>query len=143
MRGPKDVEGRGPGVYEVDKSWDGFKWLSVNEKSLSSIAFLRSARPESESCLVCACNFIPNEHRGFTIGLPHAGVLRELLSSDGAEFGGNGLHNAGAIVSRDKEYEGLPYSAQIDLPPLSTVYFEYIPERTDDEHEEGIQENTQ
>ena len=137
------IYSRCPALYEVDKSWDGFKWLSVNEKSLSSIAFLRSARPESESCLVCACNFIPNEHRGFTIGLPHAGVLRELLSSDGAEFGGNGLHNAGAIVSRDKEYEGLPYSAQIDLPPLSTVYFEYIPERTDDEHEEGIQENTQ
>ena len=137
------IYSRCPALYEVDKSWDGFKWLSVNEKSLSSIAFLRSARPESESCLVCACNFIPNEHRGFTIGLPHAGVLRELLSSDGAEFGGNGLHNAGTIVSRDKEYEGLPYSAQIDLPPLSTVYFEYIPERTDDEHEEGIQENTQ
>ena len=137
------IYSRCPALYEVDKSWDGFKWLSVNEKSLSSIAFLRSARPESESCLVCACNFIPNEHRGFTIGLPHAGVLRELLSSDGAEFGGNGLHNARTIVSRDKEYEGLPYSAQIDLPPLSTVYFEYIPERTDDEHEEGIQENTQ
>lgn len=137
------IYSRCPALYEVDKSWDGFKWLSVNEKSLSSIAFLRSARPESESCLVCACNFIPNEHRGFTIGLPHAGVLRELLSSDGAEFGGNGLHNARTIVSRDKEHEGLPYSAQIDLPPLSTVYFEYIPERTDDEHEEGIQENTQ
>lgn len=132
-----------PALYEVDKSWDGFKWLSVNEKSLSSIAFLRSARPESESCLVCACNFIPNEHRGFTIGLPHAGVLRELLSSDDAEFGGCGLHNVGTIASREEEHEGLPYSAQIDLPPLSTVYFEYIPERTDDEHEEGIQENTQ
>lgn len=132
-----------PALYEVDKSWDGFKWLSVNEKSLSSIAFLRSARPESESYLVCACNFIPNEHRGFTIGLPHAGVLRELLSSDDTAFGGSGLHNVGTIASREKEYEGLPYSAQIDLPPLSTVYFEYIPERTDDEHEEGIQKNTQ
>ena len=137
------IYSRCPALYEVDKSWDGFKWLSVNEKSLSSIAFLRSARPESESCLVCACNFIPNEHRGFTIGLPHAGVLRELLSSDDAEFGGCGLHNVGTIASREEEHEGLPYSAQIDLPPLSTVYFEYIPERTDDEHEEGIQENSQ
>ena len=132
-----------PALYEVDKSWDGFKWLSVNEKSLSSIAFLRSARPGSDSYLICACNFIPNENRGFTIGLPHAGVLRELLSSDDTAFGGNGLHNSKTIVSRKAEYEGLPYSAQIDLPPLSTVYFEYIPERMNDEHEEGIQENTQ
>ena len=132
-----------PALYEVDKSWDGFKWLSVNEKSLSSIAFLRSSRPGSDSYLICACNFIPNENRGFTIGLPHAGVLREFLSSDDTAFGGNGLHNSKTIVSRKAEYEGLPYSAQIDLPPLSTVYFEYIPERMNDEHEEGIQENTQ
>lgn len=131
-----------PALYEVDKSWDGFKWLNVNEKSLSSIAFLRSAKPESRSFIVCACNFIPNVHRGFTIGLPHAGVLREILSSDDAAFGGSGLHNAKVITAEKAEFEGLPYSAQIDLPPLSTVYFEYIPERMNDEHEEGIQENT-
>ena len=69
-----------PALYEIDGSWDGFKWLNVNEKSLSSIAFLRSAKPGSKSHIVCACNFIPNEHRGFTIGLPHPGTLRELLS---------------------------------------------------------------
>lgn len=131
-----------PALYEVDKSWDGFKWLNVNEKSLSSIAFLRSAKPESRSFIVCACNFIPNVHRGFTIGLPHAGVLREILSSDDAAFGGSGLHNVKVITAEKAEFEGLPYSAQIDLPPLSTVYFEYIPERMNDEHEEGIQENT-
>lgn len=131
-----------PALYEVEKSWDGFKWLNVNEKSLSSIAFLRSGRSESGSYLVCACNFIPNVHRGFTIGLPHAGVLREILSSDDAAFGGSGLHNVKVITAEKSEFEGLPYSAQIDLPPLSTVYFEYIPERMNDEHEEGIQENT-
>lgn len=133
---------KNPALYEVDKSWDGFKWLNVNEKSLSSIAFLRSAKPESRSFIVCACNFIPNVHRGFTIGLPNAGVLREILSSDDAAFGGSGLHNAKVITAEKAEFEGLPYSAQIDLPPLSTVYFEYIPERMNDEHEEGIQENT-
>lgn len=131
-----------PALYEVDKSWDGFKWLNVNEKSLSSIAFLRSGRPESGSYLVCACNFIPNVHLGFTIGLPHAGTLREVLSSDDAAFGGSGLHNSGIITAKKAEFEGLPYSAQVNLPPLSTVYFEYISERMTDEHEEGIQENT-
>lgn len=131
-----------PALYEVDKSWDGFKWLNVNEKSLSSIAFLRSGRPESGSFIVCACNFIPNAHPGFTIGLPHAGSLREILSSDDDAFGGCGLHNSDIITAKKAEFEGLPYSAQVDLPPLSTVYFEYIPERMNDEHEKGIQEDT-
>ena len=127
-----------PALYDCDKSWDGFKWLNVNDKDRSSIAFLRSARPENDSYLICACNFIPNEHRGFVIGLPESGVLREVLSSDDVRFGGSGLHNVKTIKSRSKPFCDLPYSAQIDLPPLSTVYFEYIPERMSDKNEEGI-----
>lgn len=127
-----------PALYDCDKSWDGFKWLNVNDKDRSSIAFLRSARPENDSYLICACNFIPNEHRGFVIGLPESGVLREVLSSDDVRFGGSGLHNETPIKSRSKPFCDLPYSAQIDLPPLSTVYFEYIPERMSDKNEEGV-----
>ena len=127
-----------PALYQVDNSWDGFKWLNVNEKSLSSIAFLRSGRCGSESYLVCACNFIPNENRGFIIGLPQAGTLREILSSDDERFGGSGLHNAELIHSSDTGFDDLPYSAAIDLPPLSAVYFEYIPERTAEKNEEAI-----
>ena len=127
-----------PALYDCDKSWDGFKWLNVNDKDRSSIAFLRSARPENDSYLICACNFIPNEHRGFVIGLPESGVLREVLSSDDVRFGGSGLHNEKPVKSRSKPFCDLPYSAQIDLPPLSTVYFEYIPERMSDKNEEGV-----
>ena len=127
-----------PALYDCDKSWDGFKWLNVNDKDRSCIAFLRSARPENASYLICTCNFIPNENRGFVIGLPENGVLREVLSSDDVRFGGDGLHNAEPIKSRSEPFCDLPYSAQIDLPPLSTVYFEYIPERMSDKNEEGV-----
>lgn len=131
-----------PALYECDKSWDGFKWLNVDDKSLSSIAFLRSAKPKSDSYLICACNFIPNEHRGFVIGLPQKGVLREVLSSDDVRFGGNGLHNADMIQSRKAPFNDLSYSASIDLPPLSAVYFEFIPERMTGKDEERIQSDT-
>ena len=131
-----------PALYECDKSWDGFKWLNVDEKSLSSIAFLRSAKPKSDSYLICACNFIPNEYRGFVIGLPQKGVLREVLSSDDVRFGGNGLHNADMIQSRKAPFNDFSYSASIDLPPLSAVYFEFIPERMTEKDEERIQNDT-
>ena len=127
-----------PAMYEVDKSWDGFTWLNVNEKDRSSIAFMRSGRPESGSFLVCACNFIPNVHRDFVIGLPYPGRLCEILSSDAEEFGGSGLHNEHVIYSRNTGFGGLMYSAEITLPPLSCVYFEYLPERNTDRDEEGI-----
>lgn len=131
-----------PALYEIDNSWDGFKWLNVNDNALSSIAFLRSARPEQNSYLICACNFIPNEHKNFIIGLPMPGRLREILSSDDVKFGGSGLHNAKTIRSRDTGFDDLPYSASIDLPPLSVVYFEYIPERMAEKNEKAVQKHS-
>ena len=124
-----------PALYEVDKSWDGFKWLNVNERSRSSIAFMRLGK--SESYVVCACNFIPNEHRDFLIGLPEKGALREILSSDDILYGGEGRHDDGITKSLDTGFCDMPYSARINLPPLSAVYFEFIPERNEND-EKGI-----
>lgn len=125
-----------PALYAEDKSWDGFKWLNVNEKNRSAIAFMRMAE-NSESYIVCACNFIPNEHFDFLIGLPEKGTLREILSSDDTAFGGKGMHNKDVIQSGGEGFCGLPYSARINLPPLSAVYFEFIPERNGKD-EKGI-----
>lgn len=123
-------------LYEIDKSWDGFTWLNVDDRDRSSIAFLRSG---FGSYLVCACNFIPNEHRGFVIGLPHKGILRLVLSSDEERFGGSGKEIKTEINAKKVPFNSLPYSARIDLPPLSTVYYEYSPERMDTDDEKRIQ----
>ena len=69
------------------------------------------------------------------VGLPEKGTLREILTSDAFEFGGSSLHNVAEIKSRNEGFCEHPYSAKIDLPPLSCVYFEFISERTVDGEE--------
>ncbi len=121
-------------LYAIDGSWEGFRWLNVNEKNRSAAAFMRT---DGEKFLICACNFIPTLHEGFVVGLHCRGTLREILSSDDVKFGGSGLHNSFAIISRSEGFCEYPYSARINLPPLSCVYFEFIPERIERD-EEGI-----
>ncbi|MDO4816520.1 MAG: 1,4-alpha-glucan branching protein GlgB [Bacillota bacterium] len=123
-----------PPLYRIDNSWDGFRWLNVNEKNRSAIAFMRT---DGNKYIICACNFIPTEHIGFVAGLPAAGALREIFSSDDVKYGGNGLHNSNLIMSRPEAFCEFPHSARLNLPPLSCVYFEFIPERTD-LNEEGL-----
>ena len=70
-------------MYEIDKSWDGFKWLNVDDRDRSSVAFLRTGITAGRGkYLVCVCNFTPVTYEGFVIGLPMPGRLREILSSD-------------------------------------------------------------
>ena len=113
-----------PAMYMIDRSWDGFKWLNVNDNQRSSVAFIRLA-PEQDSYLVCACNFTPVRYDDFVISLPAPGTLKEILSSDEERFGGHGIKNEGIIKSIDEPFFEMNYSAKITLPPMSTVYFEY------------------
>ena len=59
------------------------------------------------------------------VGLPQGGSLTELLNSDDVKFGGSGIGNAAPIEVVDEPFESQPCSAQLTLPPLSAVYFEY------------------
>ncbi|MBQ7472841.1 MAG: 1,4-alpha-glucan branching protein GlgB [Oscillospiraceae bacterium] len=114
--------------YRCDNSWDGFRWLNVNDRDRSTIAFLRTY-PGAESSIVCVCNFTPNRYEEFVIGLPQAGTLREILNSDDERFGGNGAKNTGLINSHHIGFLDMEYSAKITVPPMSCVYFRYRPKK--------------
>ncbi len=117
-----------PALYAVDRSWDGFKWLNVDDSGRSSVAFLRSA-PEQDSYLVCVCNFTPVQYNGFVIGLPQPGTLYEVLSSDDVRYGGKGNLNAKLIYTRKESFLDMQYSAEFDLPAMSALFFRYRPRK--------------
>ena len=82
--------------YRCDNSWDGFRWLNVNDRDRSTIAFLRTY-PGAEHGIVCVCNFTPNRYDEFVIGLPQAGTLREVLNSDDERLPSHRLFGYGAF----------------------------------------------
>ena len=114
--------------YRCDNSWDGFRWLNVNDRDRSTIAFLRTY-PGAEHGIVCVCNFTPNRYDEFVIGLPQAGTLREVLNSDDERFGGSGVKNSGTIYSHHIGFLDMEHSAKITVPPMSCVYFRYRPKK--------------
>ena len=123
-----------PALYRVDRSWEGFTWLNVNDSARSSVAFLRSSESDG-SYVVCAFNFTPVRYDNFVIGLPAPGTLREILNSDNTIFSGSGCGNPETVISEDKPFTDFRWSAGITLPPLSAVFFEYIPGNKNDDME--------
>jgi len=114
--------------YRCDNSWDGFRWLNVNDRDRSTIAFLRTY-PGAEGGVICVCNFTPNRYDEFVIGLPQAGTVKEILNSDDERFGGGGGRNEGKIHSHHSGFLDMEYSAKITVPPMSCVYFRYRPKK--------------
>ena len=122
-------------MYRVDKSWDGFRWLNVDDRDRSSVAFLRSSEKDG-SYLVCVCNFTPVRYDDFVIALPVAGTLHEVLNSDDERFGGGGVGNPRAIKTEKKPFLDMQYSAKLTLPPMASVMFSFKPRRK--KNEKGI-----
>lgn len=117
-----------PPMYEIDNSWEGFKWLNVDDNERSCIAFLRLAKDGNQwDYIVCACNFTPVDYEDFQIALPVYGKLTEVLTSNDKKYGGNGKGNLEPVLTDCEPFLDMNYSARIKLPGLSCIYFHFIP----------------
>ncbi|MBR6165176.1 MAG: 1,4-alpha-glucan branching protein GlgB [Clostridia bacterium] len=110
-----------PALYRIDDSWDGFKWLNVNDNQRSAVAVMRS--DGEDSTIACAVNFTPQPYLNYRISLPYACELTEILNSDRAEFGGSNLYNGTVLHTEEIPQEEHPFSCEIVLPPLAAVFF--------------------
>lgn len=115
-----------PALYANDKSWDGFRWLNVNDSSRSSVSFMRMY---DDSYIAVVLNFTPVTYEGFRIGLPQEGNLKLLLNSDDEQFGGKGSEVDKKLKSVNGAFADLPCFAELTLPAMSALFYEFKPKR--------------
>ena len=111
-----------PAFWAVDCSWEGFRWLNVDDADRSSVAFLRT--DDMDDTVVCACNFTPKTWT-FQIALPGPGRLTRLLSSDDYQYGGTGAPLPQVISYNSEPFLDGNCSAFLELPPLSCTYYSF------------------
>ncbi len=107
-------------LYEVENSWEGFRWLVVDDSAQNIIAFARF--DERGRALIAVINFSPVMREHYRIGVPQEVGYEEILNSDAAEFGGSGVMNPGPLTAEPVEMHGCPQSLSITVPPLAAVY---------------------
>ena len=113
-----------PALHARDCEPEGFRWIVVDDMSQSVLAWLRYGGPDDKPVAVI-CNFTPVPRPGYRIGLPEAGVWRELFNSDALQYGGSGLGNLGRVEARDAPSHGFPASADILVPPLAAIMLQH------------------
>ncbi len=113
---------REPALYEVDDQYSGFDWIDILDAESSVIAFARYAK-NREDAIIFACNFTPVPRTGYRLGVPRAGLYREIFNTDSAMFAGSNLGNNGAVLAEEIPSHGRPASLTITLPPLAVVAF--------------------
>jgi len=111
---------REPALYEIEDSWEGFRWIEFRDTEQSVLVFLRQAKDPHEFVVV-VCNFTPVPRYNYRIGVPEAGRYHEILNSDAGHYWGSNLGNLGAKESEPIPFSGQQHSLSLTLPPLSTL----------------------
>jgi 1,4-alpha-glucan branching enzyme len=110
-----------PALHARDNEPTGFKWIEANDALNSVLAFLRT---DGEDEVLCVFNFTPMPRENYRIGVPHAGVWRELLNSDARDYGGSGWGSLGLVETAPVGFHGRPHSLILTLPALGAVFLE-------------------
>ena len=108
-----------PQLWEVDYSWNGFKWISNDDFEQNIIAFKRISKRGDE--LIAIVNFSPAERHNYLIGA-EKGIYTEIFNSNNKEYGGTGTGNKDKIISLSNSIHGYDFSISLTLPPLSIVF---------------------
>lgn len=117
-----------PPMWQIDQSWDGFRWINESDRENSVLSYMRIAK-DGGKIIVCA-NFTPVTRDKYRINVPSAGEYEVVFNTDRKRFGGS-------TAAHKRKYKAkpcggdLPYMIEIDLKGLSCVYIKQCTEDAD------------
>lgn len=110
-------------LYEMDCSFDGFKWIVVDDKEQNVASF---ARYDKEgNFIIVVLNFSPTPRSDYRIGVGKKGVYVEELNSECKKYGGNASFKA-EYETIDEARHGEEQSIALELKGNSAVFIKWI-----------------
>lgn len=114
-----------PALHARDCEPEGFEWIIANDHANSIIAWARHA-PDSPPVVVIS-NFTPVPRTPYRMPMPAAGRWIERINTDAGWYSGSNIGNQGVINATEGNEYGYPATAEIVLPPLSTLILQFDP----------------
>lgn len=105
-------------LHELDHSWEGFEWVSLDDKDNSVIAYMRKAPSQK---VLCIFNFTPQILHNYVLHIPHATGLKLIFNSDSIYYSGSNCL-VGYECAKSDGFDTIKLS--LTIPPLSALIFD-------------------
>jgi len=118
-----------PALYTRDFEQEGFTWIDCSDNRHSVVSFIRRGTDPNDF-VVTVCNFTPQPHSHYRIGVPEPGFYTELFNSDASQYGGSNMGNLGGKWTDEWWFHNYPNSLDLCLPPLSVLILKLDRQKT-------------
>ncbi len=113
-----------PALWQIEDSWDGFRWINPNDADHNVLTFLRMGKKKADT-LLCVLNFAGRAWGYYRVGVPEAGEYQILLNSDDKAYGGGGMLRKKTYKAQAEPWDGFSHSIVLKLPPLSCLFLQH------------------
>ncbi len=110
-----------PAMWQIDYSWEGFSWISNDDRDQSIIAFKRTDRDQND--VIAICNFVPVTRENYKLGLPEYGEYELVFNTDSVDFGGDGVEAKTLVKTSLEPMHGFQQSGEFTIPAMSVMYY--------------------
>lgn len=92
-----------PALYGCDTGWDGFEWVSVDDRERGIIAYIRTGLDDGER-VMCVLNFTALPAESYRLRLNKPAGFTRLLSTSEERFGGWDREQDRTVLSSMDEF---------------------------------------
>ncbi|MCI8421169.1 MAG: 1,4-alpha-glucan branching protein GlgB [Clostridia bacterium] len=105
-------------MYYLDTTYDGFKWICVDDNIQNIVSFVRSDGEGNYT--IAVVNFSPVKRENYRMGVPEKRAYKVVLNSDDKKYGGES--DKMSFTAQKGEMHGYPYHIEMTIPGNSVMY---------------------
>ena len=113
-------------LWELDTSWDGFRWVNEADSENSVLSYIRRGRHAADNVVVVA-NFTPVERPIYKIGVPLAGEYEVVFHSSAVKYGGNKRITKKVYKTKNMQFSDMMYTIEVAIDGNSVMFLKKKP----------------
>lgn len=113
-------------LWELDTSWDGFRWVNEADSENSVLSYIRRGRHAADNVVVVA-NFTPVERPIYKIGVPLAGEYEVVFHSSDVKYGGNKRITKKVYKTKNMQFSDMMYTIEVAIDGNSVMFLKKKP----------------
>ena len=113
-------------LWELDTSWDGFRWVNEADSENSVLSYIRRGRHAADNVVVVA-NFTPVERPIYKIGVPLAGEYEVVFHSSAVKYGGNKRITKKVYKTKNIQFSDMMYTIEVAIDGNSVMFLKKKP----------------
>ena len=113
-------------LWELDTSWDGFRWVNEADSENSVLSYIRRGRHAADNVVVVA-NFTPVERPIYKIGVPLAGEYEVVFHSSAVKYGGHKRITKKVYKTKNMQFSDMMYTIEVAIDGNSVMFLKKKP----------------